>query len=109
MRQAFRHRVSERRSISYAVFCLKKKMWGSQTDARRVAHRVREIVEQLMEVLAERIDRLAFQAQPRIAEHDDGSDGHRGEVYGRPAEDRMSLAVSSLSRLDEPAQIPGVR
>ena len=54
-----------------------------QADAGRIAHRVGEVVEQLVQVLAEAVDRLALQAQPRIAEHDDGSDGHAAEYMER--------------------------
>ena len=48
-----------------------------EADARRVAHRVRQVVEQLVQVLAEAVDRLALEPQPGVAEHDDGLDAHR--------------------------------
>ena len=51
-----------------------------EPDAGRVAHRVGQVVQQLVEVLAEAVDRLALQAQPGVAEHDDGSDAHGGGV-----------------------------
>ena len=51
-----------------------------QPDAGRIAHRVREVVEELVEVLAEAVDRLALEAQARVAEHDDRADAHGGEV-----------------------------
>ena len=51
-----------------------------EPDAGRIAHRVREVVEELVEVLAEAVDRLALEAQARVAEHDDRADAHGGEV-----------------------------
>ena len=50
-----------------------------QADPGRVAHRVGEVVEQLVEVLAEAVDRLALEAQARVAKEDDRSDAHRPE------------------------------
>ncbi len=44
-----------------------------EPDARGVAHRVGQVVEQLVEVLAEAVDGLALEPQTRVAEHDDGS------------------------------------
>ena len=41
-----------------------------------------QVVEQLVEVLAEAVDGLALEAQARVTEGDDGSDGHGARVYG---------------------------
>src|SRR4051794_8897768 len=46
---------------------------GGEADAGRMAHRVSEVVEQLVEVLAEAVDRLALEAETGVAEEDDGS------------------------------------
>ncbi len=54
-----------------------------QAHAGRVAHRVREVVEQLVQVLAEAVDRLAHEAQPRVTEGQDGLDGHGARSIGR--------------------------
>ena len=50
-----------------------------EADAGRLAHRVGQVVEQLVERLAEAVDGLAAQAQARVAEGQDGSDGHGRE------------------------------
>jgi len=50
-----------------------------QPDPGRVAHRVGEVVKQLVKRLAEAVDRLAPEAQPRIAERHDRANGHGGE------------------------------
>ena len=47
-------------------------MGGSgETDTRCGTHRVRQVVEQLVEVLPERVDRLTLEPKPRVAEGDD--------------------------------------
>ena len=74
-----------------------------EADARRVAHRVGEVVEQLVQVLAEAVDRLALEAQPGVAEQDDGADTHGGEVYrrgrtGRPLRSAWFSARSAAGR-----------
>ena len=51
-----------------------------QADAGGMAHRFGQVVEQLVQVLAEAVDGLALQAQPGVAEKDDGSDAH-GRKY----------------------------
>ncbi len=55
-------------------------LWRGEPDTGRIAHRVGEVVEELVEVLAEAVDRLALEAQAGVAEHDDGADAHGGEV-----------------------------
>jgi hypothetical protein len=49
-----------------------------------MAHRVGQIVEQFVQVLAETVDWLAFQAQSGIAKKDDRSDTHGRRVYREP-------------------------
>ena len=55
-------------------------LWRGQPDPGRVAHRVREVVEQLVEVRAEAVDRLALEPKTWVAEEDDGTDAHGREV-----------------------------
>ena len=64
-----------------------------EADARRVAHGLREVVEELVEVFAEAVDRLALQAEARVAKRDDGADTHGGEYSERPGRDRPGPLV----------------
>ena len=56
-----------------------------QADPGRVAHRVGEVVEQLVQVLAEAVDGLPLQPKARVAKEDDRSDAHIGAKYMRDA------------------------
>ena len=51
-----------------------------EADAGGVAHRVGQVVEELVEELAEAVDRLALEPKARVAEHDDGADAHGAGV-----------------------------
>src|SRR5204862_1098992 len=51
-----------------------------QPVPRGRAHRVRQVIEQAMQVLAETVDRLALQPEARVAEEDDGANTHRGSI-----------------------------
>ena len=66
-----------------------------QPDPRRIAHRVGEIVEQPMEVLAETVDRLALQAQAWITEENDRADAHLAEYI--EALDQLRSVGGSVS------------
>jgi hypothetical protein len=55
-----------------------------EPNAGGMAHRVGQIVEQLVQVLPETVDWLAFQAQSGIAKKDDWSDTHGRRVYREP-------------------------
>ena len=69
-----------------------------EPDAGRVAHRVGQVVEQLVEVLAEAVDRLALQAQTGVAEHDDRLDAHGREYTEGPTAHRAAAAGRGTAR-----------
>ncbi|MEA2484196.1 MAG: error-prone polymerase, partial [Thermoleophilaceae bacterium] len=69
-----------------------------ETDTRRRAHRVCQIVEQLVQVLAERIDGLALQPQPWIAQGDDGFYAHVGAEYRQDLEQALRVDVDRPRR-----------
>ncbi len=50
-----------------------------QAYARCGTHGVRQVVEQLVQVLAEAVDRLALEAQPGVTEGDDWLNCHAAE------------------------------
>src|SRR5206468_179499 len=54
-----------------------------EADARGVAHGIRQIVEQPVQVLAEAVDGLAAQPEARVTKEDDGADAHFGREYSR--------------------------
>ena len=71
-------------STSMTQACRASPSWGAaRPTPGRVAHRVGEVVEQLVQVLAEAVDRLALQAQAGVAQHDDRADAHGAEYMGR--------------------------
>src|SRR4029079_19726816 len=71
---------------------------GGQAHARCVAHRVGEIVEQLVQVLAEAVDRLALEAETRVTKKNDRPDTHgRSICIGAQAGLGPSVAVDPPS------------
>src|SRR5450759_423705 len=51
-----------------------------EADARRVAHRVDQVIDQPVEELVEGFHRLAAEPEPRVAEREDGQDTHGASI-----------------------------
>src|SRR4029078_11540188 len=73
---------------------------GRQADPGRVAHRLRHVVEQPVEELAEAVGGQALQPEPRVTKKDDGANSHRrsipaGSAPAGRAMDTASAAVGA--------------
>ena len=62
--------------------CSASPSWGAARPTPGASRIVcGEVVEQLVQVLAEAVDRLALQPKARVAEEDDGSNAHGAPKY----------------------------